>query len=230
MPGKKMPVKLAIVDDHKLFRKGLINLINLSKEKYLILFEAENGKDMMNKLEKKLLPDIIIMDIDMPGVDGFQTVAWLKEYHPDVSVLVVSMVSTEEAIVRMLRLGVKGYLSKDIEPEDIHKALLAISTRGYYYTDFLTGRLVQSIQGGSSDPESPASGNAVIKIWEGLSEREREFVKYACSEKTYVQIADEMNLSPKTIDGYRENLFHKFGVKTRVGLALFAVKNMLVDL
>src|SRR6266536_5097208 len=102
MSFKRTQIKLAIVDDHNLFRKGLITLINLAdKNNYIVVFEAENGKDLMTKLDKKVLPDIILMDIDMPDMDGFETVLWLQEHYPSISILVVSMIEKEEAIVRM---------------------------------------------------------------------------------------------------------------------------------
>jgi two-component system invasion response regulator UvrY len=227
MPSIKKQLQIAIVDDHNLFRKGLIKLINLGDEenRYSILFEAENGNDMKTKLDKRSLPDIIIMDIDMPDTNGYETVEWLRKYYPDISILVVSMFVNEEAVIRMIRLDVKGYLSKDIEVEDMHSALEAIARKGYYYSDLMTGAMVQTIQRGET-PGSPADG----ELWMSMSEKEREFVKLACTDMTYQQIADRMNLSPKTIDGYREALFQKFKVKNRVGLAMHAVKNGLVKI
>lgn len=215
--------KVAIVDDHNLFRKGLIKLINLGDKNnnYSILFEAENGNDLKEKLNKKNLPDIIIMDIEMPDMDGYEAVEWLRKYHPDINILVVSMFESEESILRMMRMGVKGYLSKDIEVEDMHLALEAIVNKGVYYTDRVSGVMANSLQ------NHFAGGNASHNKSKELSENEREFLKLACSEMTYQQIADKMHLSPKTVDGYRDNLFKKFNVKSRVGLALYAVKNGL---
>jgi DNA-binding NarL/FixJ family response regulator len=227
MPAIKKQLQIAIVDDHNLFRKGLIKLINLGDEehRYSILFEAENGNDMKEKLDKRSLPDIIIMDIDMPDTNGYETVEWLRKYHPDISILVVSMFVSEEAVIRMVRLGVKGYLSKDIEVEDMHRALEAIASKGYYYSDLMTGVMVQNIQKG----ELPG-GHTSGELWATLNEKEREFVKLACTDMTYQQIADRMNLSPKTIDGYRDALFQRFKVKNRVSLAIHAVKTGLVKI
>lgn len=231
MTYRKPPIKLAIVDDHNLFRKGLITLINLAdKYNYLIVFEAESGEDMIQKLDKKALPDIVLLDIDMPDMNGFETVAWLQKHYPAIAVLVVSMVETEEAVVRMVKLGVKGYLSKDIEVEDIHEALKAISAKGYYYTDFITGKLVESLQNDSVDNKSDAAGVSDNPIWKQLNENERLFITHACTEMTYEQIAAKMFLSPKTIDGYRNTVFTKFNVKNRIGLVLFAIKNKLVNI
>lgn len=216
-------VSIAIVDDHKLFRKGLISLINIAGSQYTIAFEADNGIDLQEKLKKGPEPDIILLDINMPQMDGYDTLHWLNEHFPLIRVLVVSMIEKDETIVKMLRLGVKGYLSKDVEPKELGEALHAVMHKGYYYTDFITGKLVHSIQLGSEAPANPAN-------LPQINVREMEFLKLACSELTYNEIAARMFLSPKTIDGYRNALFEKLNVKSRVGLALFAVKNGYVQL
>lgn len=216
-------VNLALVDDHTLFRKGLISLIELVSNDYQIVFEADNGRDLQQKITNNNCPDLILMDIHMPDMDGFETVKWLSENYPLVKVLVVSMVQKEEVIVKMLRYGVKGYLCKDVEPKELGEALHSVINKGYYYTDFITGKLVHSIQN--------TNENIAVKNAENLmNEREKQFLKLACSEMTYNEIAAQMFLSPKTIDGYRNSLFEKLNVKSRVGLALYAVKNGLVVL
>lgn len=215
-------LNITLVDDHNLFRKGLIKLINIgdTQNKYNILFEAENGNDLKEKMMQPPFPDIILMDIDMPDMDGFETVDWLQRTHPSIKVLVISMLESENAILRMLRLGVKGYLSKDIEVEDMHRALEAIASNGFYYSNVATEVLNHNLNG-TVIPNSTS-------VY--LSEKEREFLKFATTEMTYLQIADKMNLSHKTIDGYREALFSRLKVKTRVTLALYAVKHGIVQL
>ncbi|MEX6688078.1 response regulator transcription factor [Danxiaibacter flavus] len=216
-------MKLALVDDHTLFRKGLISLIEMVGDNYCILFEADDGKDLQTKISKDNEPDIILMDIHMPNMNGFETVEWLNANYPLVKVLVVSMIEKEDTIVKMLRLGVKGYLCKDVEPKEMGEALRSVMNKGFYYTDFITGKLVHSLQ-------FENSGSQQKKLPVVLNERETEFLKHACSELTYNEIASLMYLSPKTIDGYRNTLFEKLNVKSRVGLALFAVRNGLVEL
>lgn len=220
-------IKLAIVDDHNLFRKGLIKLIHLGDKanKYTVLFEAENGNEMKEKLDEISLPQIVLMDIDMPDMDGYEAAVWMRQHYPAVHILVVSMFETEEAIIRMLRVGVKGYLSKDIEVEDMHKALEAISSGGHYYADFVFDAMATGMP---QKNELPSQTCGVY--WKELSENEKVFLELACTELTYQEIADKMILSPKTIDGYRESLFAKFKVKNRVSLAMFAVRNSLVKL
>jgi two-component system invasion response regulator UvrY len=216
-------VTLALVDDHTLFRKGLISLIEMVSSHYTILFEADNGLDLQQKLNSDNQPDIILMDINMPGMDGFASVQWLNEHFPLIKILVVSMIEKEETIVKMLKLGVKGYLCKDVEPKELGEALNAIMNKGFYYTDFITGKLVHSLQNGQ---DTSAKAEALNR----MNDREKDFLQLACSEYTYNEIAAKMFLSPKTIDGYRNSLFEKLNVKSRVGLALYAVKNGLVQL
>lgn len=216
-------IKVAIVDDHQLFRKGLLGLLDAYGNKYQVLFEATGGDDLMAKMLNKNLPDIVLMDINMPGMDGFECVSWLNVKYPQVKILIISMVEQEETIVKMLKLGVKGYLTKNVNPVELSVAIDAIADKGYYYTDFITGRVIHSIQ--KEKTNSHGNSDSVA-----LNDREKIFLQFACSELTYQQIADKMFLSHKTIDGYRNALFEKLQVKTRTGLALFAVKNGLVTL
>ena len=216
-------IKIALVDDHTLFRKGLISLLEVIEKEFVILFEADNGMDMQTKIDGKNLPDIILMDINMPGMDGYTSVKWLNDNHPTVKVLVVSMVESEEGIIKMLKLGVKGYLSKDVEPDELNNALTAITNKGFYYTDFITGKLVHTLQ---TDGETDTQQEIIAK----LNDKEKRFIQLACSDLTYNEVAAQMFLSPKTIDGYRNGLFEKLNVKSRVALALYAVKHGIVKL
>lgn len=227
MPGTYSPsMRLALVDDHKLFRKGLLSLLEMVCCNCEILFEANHGIDMQNKIDKNNPPDIILMDVNMPGMDGFACVEWLNENFPLVKILVVSMIEKEESIVKMLTLGVKGYLSKDVEPAILAEALEAVMNKGFYYTDFITGKLVHSLQINKNTNVNDKN-SVLIK---SINEREMEFLQLACSELTYSEIAARMFLSPKTIDGYRNALFEKLGVKSRVGLVIFAIKHRLFEI
>jgi len=190
---------------------------------YSILIEASNGIDLQKKINPQQPPDLVLMDINMPGMDGFSCVQWLNDNFPLVNILVVSMIEKEQSIIRMLKLGVRGYLCKDVEPEILAEALHAILNKGYYYTDFITGKLVHSLKNDKGDDMKTNALNS-------MNAQEKIFLQYACSELTYNEIAAKMFLSPKTIDGYRNSLFEKLQVKSRVGLVLFAVKHGLVDL
>jgi two-component system, NarL family, invasion response regulator UvrY len=228
----KKQIKIALVDDHNLFRKCLSNFIKSEEQnKYFVLFDAENGNDLIAQLDKHRLPDIVVMDINMPGMDGFETVEWLQKNFPSIQILIVSMIEKEETIVKMLRLGVKGYLSKDIDPEGLYKALDEVSKGEYHYTKFLTGKLIHSVLKSASISEQGGLGSdKITNKWNTLSQREKEFVQLACTEMTYQEIAGKMFLAPKTIEGYRESVFEKLDLKNRIGLVLFVIKNELVKI
>lgn len=216
-------INLALVDDHKLFRKGLVGLLEEINHPVNIIFEADNGLDMQKKINAEALPEIILMDINMPYMDGFQSVGWLNENFPGIKVLVVSMVESEESIMKMMKLGVKGYLSKDVEPAELSNALMAIINKGFYYTDYITGKLLHTLQNEDAHQVDKDLINS-------LNEKEKRFVQLACSDNTYTEIAAQMFVSPKTIDNYRESVFAKFNIKSRVALVLFAAKTGLIKL
>ena len=210
-----------LVDDHALLRNGLASLVrNLD---YEVIFEADNGKDFIGKLQTHELPDIVLMDINMPQMDGYDAALWLKEHHPEIKVLALSMYDDENAIIRMLRNGARGYILKDTEPAELKTALDSLIRKGFYYTEMVTGHLIHTIHSKEGTKSEP---NKVL----GLNAREIDFLKLAATELTYKEIAEKMSLSPRTIDGYRDDLFEKLNIKSRVGLVLFAIKNRIVNI
>lgn len=212
-------INIAVVDDHKLFRSGLINLIHSLDSGFIVSMEANNGKELLELLNPSALPDIVLLDSNMPILDGYATASILQKEYPELKVLVITMNNDEQSMIKMLKLGVRGYVSKDVEPEELKQALHQIVKKGYYYTDQLTGQLIQALQ----------TPQKILKEKQDLSEQELCFIRLACSEDTYSQIADKMFLSPKTIDGYRASVFEKLNIKSRVGLALYAIKTGLVS-
>lgn len=211
-------IRIAVVDDHRLYRSGLVNLIHSLGPEFQVVMEESNGQAFLTALKGTELPDIVILDIDMPVMNGFETSEQLYTRYPDLPILVVTMLEDENSVIQMLRNGVRGFLSKDVEPEELKAALTSISQKGFHYSDLLTGKLIQAIR-------QPNEGD----LPHGMNDRELEFLKLCCTELTYKEIADQMYLSPKTIDGYRGALFEKIGVKSRVGLVMFAIKNGLVE-
>ncbi|MBL0183742.1 MAG: response regulator transcription factor [Chitinophagaceae bacterium] len=211
---------IALADDHSLLRIGLAQLVESLGN--TVLFEADNGKELLQKLDKKNLPDVVLMDINMPEMDGFQTTQWLKQNHPDVKVLALSMYDNETSIIRMLKCGAKGYILKDAEPSELKAAIDAVMTKGFYYSDLVSGKLMHAINKMDDDGEG-------LKNLVPLNDRETDFLKHACTELTYKEIADKMFVSPRTIDGYRDALFEKLHVKTRVGLVMYAIRNGIVN-
>ena len=214
-----MEKKVVLVDDHVLLRNGLANLVK--DLGYTVLFEADNGKDFLDKLTASELPDLILLDINMQKMDGYETALWLKRNHPDIKILALSMYDDENAIIRMLKNGAKGYILKDTEPSELRMAMESVLVKGFYYSETVTGRLIHTINT-LGEEDSPA------KTVAGLNERETEFLKLAATEMTYKEIAEQMHLSPRTIDGYRDALFEKLNLKSRVGLVLFAIKQGIV--
>lgn len=213
-------VNIAVVDDHSLFRKGLINLIHQVDKNFSVTLEAENGKDFFDKLRQTDNPHIAVMDVSMPVMDGFKTTALLKEKHPDVGVLALTMIDDDVTLIKLLKAGVNGYLNKDVEPQELRTAINTIVDTGFYYTERVAGKLVNVIRHPAAHSQTDVP----------LSEQEMKFIELACSEDTYKVIADKMCLSEKTIDGYRGKLFDKLQVKSRVGLVLYAIRNKLVSL
>jgi two-component system invasion response regulator UvrY len=207
---------IALVDDHSLLRIGLAQLVQSLG--YDVVFEADTGKEFMEKLAKEKEPDVVLMDINMPEMDGYETTQWIKTHHPEIKVLTLSMYDNESAIIRMLKSGARGYILKDCDPTELKAAIDAVLTKGYYYSDLVSGKLIHAIN--KMDDE----GNDINTVIH-LNDRETDFLKYACTEMTYKEIADKMFLSPRTIDGYRDALFEKLNIKTRVGLVIYAIKN-----
>ncbi|MEQ1677152.1 MAG: response regulator transcription factor [Chitinophagaceae bacterium] len=214
-------VKVALADDHVLLRNGLAGLVtNLG---YTIQFECSNGKELISKLDKKDLPDIVLMDINMPEMDGYAATLWLKNNYPLIHVLALSMLDDENAIIRMLKNGAKGYVMKGADPLELKHAIDDVMTKGVHYSELVTGKLLHSIY------KVDEPGNGTKEMLE-LNEREIEFLKLASTEMTYKEIATKMFLSPRTIDGYRDALFEKLNIKNRVGLVLYAIKHSIVSI
>ena len=204
---------VVIVEDHTLLSQAISGIVNQFKN-FEVLYLCKNGDELVKKLNlKNLVPDIILMDVNMPIMNGIETTKWLNIHYPNINVLALTVEEDENVILNMIRSGAKGYLLKDVDKETLEMALLKIMEKGSYHTNTVTNVLVNSLKG---------SYNEVI-----LKDREIDFLKHICTEKTYKEIADVMNLSPKTIDGYRDCLFVKLNVKNRIGLVLYAIKQKI---
>ncbi len=214
-------IQVIVVDDHQLMARGICGLVN-SVPGYQVLHVAGNGKELIQYLEndKNDFPDIILLDINMPVMNGFQTMEWMQQNHPEIPVLALTINDDDASVINMLRRGVRGYLLKTTDSEELVAAMETILKHGFYSSEIASARLLNNIV---------KRNGKVLQDME-LKERELEFLKLACTDDTYVQIADKMCLSPKTVDHYREALFEKFNVRSRVGLVLFAIKNKLVSM
>ena len=215
-----MTYTIAIVDDHQLIAKAIGGLIQRMDE-YAVMYEAENGQELIRQFNLKMIPDIVLLDINMPKMDGYETSLWLKNNYPEVKVLVLTMNDKEETIVKMLRNGAKGYILKDCKPSELKLALDSIVKKGFYYTEYVTDKLIKSL-----NPDHIIDPIQAL----GLNDRELNFIQLACTELTYAEIADKMCVSPRTVDGYRESLFQKLNVTSRVSLAMKALRMGIVPM
>ena len=203
-------ILIAIVDDHTLFRNGVVSLMNEFDE-LQVVFEAENGLQMQEAIVKHRAANVILMDINMPVMDGYEATAWLKKNHPQVKVLALSMFEDDQAVIKMIKCGACGYVLKESKPRDLLEAIKTIHTKGVYINEMVSGKLVRSVADADNETD--------------ISKKELDFLKYCCSELTYKEIADKMFVSPRTVDNYREALFLKLNLKSRTGLVLYAIQN-----
>ena len=212
-----MKINVGIVDDHQLFLKSLSILIE-SFPNFNIVLDALNGESLIAKLASaKVLPDVILLDVNMPVMDGAKTAAAISATYPMIKLVALSMKDDDISVINMIKAGCCAYLLKDIHPDELEKALTEVYTKGYYNAD------VSNIN----------YRRLILKTKEDtvhFTEREKTFLKLACSDLTYKQISAEMHLSERTIDGYREALFEKLNVQSRVGMVLEALRRNLVSL
>ena len=211
-------IDVIIVDDHMLFSQALNSLVSKFDE-FNVIKVLNDGAEVVDYFKNNNpVPDVILMDIQMPIMNGIEATNWLKNNIPAMKVIALSMECEEETILAMLRAGAKGYLLKDIHPSVLKHAINEVHTNGFYYTENVTSTLLNANSSGVN------KSNIVLK------DRELEFLKLTCSELTYKQIAEKMFLSPKTVENYREALFEKLEAKTRIGLVLYAIKQKIVIL
>lgn len=210
-----MKSTIVIVDDHLLISKALGGIIS-NFGQFEVLYECENGLELKEKFnEEKNIPNIVLLDVSMPVMDGFETAKWLTELYPQVLIMALSMQDDEESLIKMIKNGTKGYLLKNSHPIELEKALLALLKNGFYYPDWASNKLFANINKNVSS----------VEITITLSEREKEFLRFTVSELTYKEISEKMFCSPRTVEGYRDSLCEKLELKSRVGLAVFAMKN-----
>ncbi|HSZ35046.1 MAG TPA: response regulator transcription factor [Puia sp.] len=213
-------VKIGLVDDHILMRDALASVINTFEE-YSISILAGNGKEFIEKLNPGSTPEILLLDLGMPEMDGHETIHWISKNHPEINILILTMYDAEP-LIHLIKSGVRGFLKKDVTPGELKYSLQCVLKKGTYCSQSITGRLFNLMRNNGSK-NSP--WGTVI-----LNENEISFLKLVSSELTYKEIAQKMKISPRTIDNYRDALFLKLNVKSRVGLAMYAVKSGIVTI
>jgi DNA-binding NarL/FixJ family response regulator len=215
-----MSIKIAIADDYKIFREGL--KVSIADDHNLeVAFEVDNGEDLLAAIDSNK-PDIIIMDLNMPIMDGMEATQTIRKKYDDIKVLVVSMYDNDKFIIHLMEIGANGYLLKNAEPDEIRKAIYAVHENGYYFNDLVNKALLKKLVIRSNIKPS-------FKENIEFTERELEVLKLICEEKTAAEIAKEIFLSPRSVEGIRQRLIEKVGVRNTAGLVMFAVKNGVVS-
>jgi two-component system invasion response regulator UvrY len=214
-------IKVALADDHTLLRNALADLIdNFADCK--VVYQAGTGKEVLDQIQGKLIPDIILMDLSMPEMDGYDTAIYMQKEFPHIHILMLTMYDSDLLLIRLLQAGVRGFLKKDIHPAELHFALQSVMQSGYYYSHYASGKLANLFR--------KSNGNNMALQKAMLSEQEITFLKLAASDLTYKEIALKMNLNPRSVDNLRDHLFQKLDVKSRVGLAMFAIRKGVIGL
>ena len=213
-------IKIAIADDYKIFREGL--KVGLSADDSLeVMLEADNGEDLLKALETAT-PEIILMDLKMPIMDGMEATKEVRKKFPSIKVLVVSMYEDDKFIIHLMENGANGYLLKNAEPDEIRRSIYSVYENGYYFNDLVNKALLKKLV--LKNNLKPSFNQNI-----DLTEREQEVLKMICEEKTAAEIAKEIFLSPRSVEGIRQRLIEKIGVRNTAGLVMFAVKNGIVD-
>jgi len=215
----KTKTRIALADDHALFRRGIANLLS-EFDDIEVAFDVSNGKELQEALPKNPNIDVILMDITMPVMDGYATTSWVTKNYPQINVLALSMFDEDMAVIGMLKVGAGGYVLKESTPLELYRAINEIKEKGVYLNEMVSGKMLRSVQMQDANAKETVT----------LTERETEFICLCVSELTYKEIADKMKIAPRSVENYRENLFEKLQMKSRVGLVLFAIKNGIVKI
>jgi DNA-binding NarL/FixJ family response regulator len=211
-----MKIDLGLVDDHVLFSKSLTSLLHTFNG-FQVVVDARNGAELLEKCNSlKSLPDIILIDVEMPVMNGPQTAKALRERYPDIRLVALSMNDNDSSVINMVRAGCCSYLLKDCSPEILEQALREVYVNSYYNSEIRNNSL----------------GKLLITCQHAVppNDTEIEFLRLASSELSYREIAKIMSLSERTIDGYRSSLFEKLNVQSRTGMVLEAMRRGLIKL
>lgn len=213
-------INVAIADDHKIFRKGVIlSLKSFHNIKFIL--EAENGDELIKGVEKEQ-PDIVLMDLRMPVKDGIETTKYLNKHFPQIRILILTMFEDERFVGHLMDSGANGYLLKSTDAAEIKQAIMDVMETGFYLNNFVNRVLIKKNY--AKQKFNPNLNSQIV-----ISEREKEVLSLVCMEFTAGEIAQKMELSPRTVEAIKDRLMERFGVKNSVGLVFFAMKNSLID-
>ena len=211
-------IQVALADDHRLMRVGLAQIINYQPDLNARI-QAAHGKELIDQLPDHHV-DVVLLDIDMPVMDGKATLDYIVKHHPGIKVIILTVHEHDSFIVNMMEAGAHGYLLKDSAPDEVLQAIRSVVEEGIYFNNRVSKALLKVLPGRSAPLKSASFGAS-------LSQRELDVLALICEENTTKQIADKLFLSPKSIEGYRKSLLEKTGTKNVAGLAIYAVKNGL---
>ncbi len=217
-----LPIKVAIADDHKIFRSGVINTLT-PYENINVVFEAEDGEHLLQIMQEQQ-PDVILMDLKMPKMDGIQATIKVREKYPHVKIIILTMYEDDNFIVHLVENGANAYLLKNSEPEEIYEAICTTYEKGFYFNENVNLALLKKVLHKNKQQFKPTFKNEVQ-----LTDRELEVLKLICGEQTTQEISEQIYLSPRTVEGLRQKLLEKLGVKNTVGLVLYAFRNGLIE-
>jgi len=207
---KNGKIKIALAEDYTIVRKGIKEIIESFSE-FEVTLDVSNGKELIKALSvNRQLPDICVLDINMPEMNGYETAKKLKELFPQTKILALSMYDSEYNIVKMLKSGANGYVLKETDTQELYRALMSVYKNGYFHSEIVSGIVIKMMQDGSDNNM--------------LTDKEMELLSHICSDLTYKEIGELMCVSGRTVEGYRNSLFEKLNIRTRTGLALFALR------
>jgi DNA-binding NarL/FixJ family response regulator len=218
-PDTEGVIKVAIADDHALFRAGVRTALSAKKDVELIA-EADNGMQLLNLL-RHIEPDVILLDIQMPIMDGIQTLPEIRKLRPEAKVIILSMHNDHSMISKLMEIGANSYLTKNSDSETIYQAIKTCYEQEFFFNELTNKALLTGLRTKRTDVSGPQDVN--------LSEKEVRVLKLMCEEKTTKEIADIVEISPRTVEAIRDKLKTKTGAKSMAGLVMYAVKNGIID-
>ena len=215
-------IKLALVDDHNLFRRGIASILGQVADFDLVL-EASNGQEFIDKIARKM-PDVVLLDLQMPVLDGTATADYLREHYPLIKIIVLTMHDEDRMVLHLLEKGVSGYLLKDSDPDEVERAIRKVMDEGVYLNEFVSRAMLRKMTNKTTVVKQSTLYNSKVL----LSEREKEVLKLICEGLSTAEISDKIFLSPRTVEGHRLRILEKTGTKNTAGMVAYAFKNDLV--
>jgi len=219
----RQKIRLGLADDHTLFRNGMVSVLGQIPD-FEVVLEAGNGRELIDKLPRRM-PDVVLLDLEMPVMDGLATAEYLQVHHPALKIIMLTMHDEDRFVLQLLEKGVAGYVLKDAELEEVEKAVHRVMEDGLYLNEFVSRAMHRKVVARTPAIKTPSVYNSKIII----SEREKEVLLLICEGLSTVEISDKLCLSPRTVEGHRLRIMEKTGTKNSAGMVAYAFKNKLVE-